>query len=153
MKRGGAAELAAKKAEEFIRAVSERGGQGLREKFSFTRHGDARIRNCRKIDLGSGYRVVCLFKDGQLVLLYAGAHDECSRWLMRNRRMNYEFKEAAHSKPTAREALSAREANPTAVDEESRCTDEYEAELMSKIDDAVLRRVFSGLVNGRADRE
>lgn len=147
-KRGGAAETAAKKAGEFIRAVSGRDGQGLREKFSFTRHGDARIRNCRKIDLGGGYRAVCLLKDGQLVLLYAGSHDECSRWLMRNRRMNYDFT-AAEMNPAAQERTTIEEAELTVLDQETECSDEYETALMSEIDDAVLRKVFSGLVNGR----
>lgn len=150
-KRGGAAETAANKAGEFIRVVSGRDGQGLRDKFSFTRHGDARIRNCRKIDLGGGYRAVCLLKDGQLVLLYAGSHDECSRWLMRNRRMNYDFKDAV-TNPAARETTTAEEPEVTMPDREAECSDEYETTLMSKIDDAVLRKVFSGLVNGRVDQ-
>jgi hypothetical protein len=151
-KKGGAPETAAKKAEEFIRAVSGQDGRAIREKFSFTRHGEARIKNCRKIDLSAGYRLVCLLKDGQLVLLYAGSHDECSRWLMRNRRMNYEFNEAEPSYSAARTRPLVKEAEPAVavLDKDKQCIDEYEADLMSKIDDAVLRKVFSGIVNGRA---
>jgi hypothetical protein len=147
-KRGGAAETAAKKAEAFMRAVSGHNEQGFREKFSLTRRGDARIRNCRKIDLGGGYRAVCLFRDGQLILLYAGSHDECARWLMRNRRMNCDF-EAAEVNPAARERTTIEEAELTMSDNETECSDAYETALMNKIDDAVLRRVFSGLVKGR----
>ena len=98
-KKGGAAETAANKALDFINTVTGNEGRKVREKYSFTRHGEARIRNCRKVDLGCGYRLVCLLKDGQLVLLYVGSHDECSRWLMRNRRMNYEFNEVAQDGP------------------------------------------------------
>jgi len=149
-KRGGIAETAVKKAEDFIRAVTGQDGLGIREKFSFTRHGEARIRNCRKIDLGGGYRLVCLLKDGQLVLLYAGSHDECSRWLMRNRRMNYEFKEAVQTVSVAQERMPVKESVPAVSGEDKQIMDAYEEELMSKIDDAILRKVFSGLVNGRA---
>jgi hypothetical protein len=149
-KKSGAPEMAAKKAEEFIRVVSGQDGLAIREKFSFTRHGEARIKNCRKIDLSAGYRLVCLLKDGQLVLLYVGSHDECSRWLMRNRRVNYEFKEAEHADSASREQIHMKEDEPAVLDEDKQCIDEYEADLMSKIDDTVLRKVFSGIVNGRS---
>jgi hypothetical protein len=149
-KKGGTPETAAKKAEDFIRAVSGQDGRAIREKFSFTRHGEARIRNCRKIDLSAGYRLVSLLKDGQLVLLYAGSHDECSRWLMRNRRMNYEFNEAEHADSASRELILIKETEPAVLEGDKQCIDEYEADLMSKIDDTVLRKVFSGIVNGRS---
>lgn len=149
-RKGGAPGAAAKKAEEFIRAVTGQDGQSLREKFSFTRHGEARIRNCRKVNLGGGYRIICLFRDGLLVLLYAGSHDDCSRWLMRNRRMNYEIKETAHTDPTTRKQAPVQQNDTPVTDDEAQCADEYEAEFMRKIDDAVLRKVFSGLVNGRS---
>jgi len=148
-KKGGTAETAAKKALDFINTVTGSDGQKVREKYSFTRHGEARIRNCRKVDLGCGYRLVCLLKDGQLVLLYAGSHDECSRWLMRNRRMNYEFNEVAKTVP-ARERTPVKEALPASTGEGNQIIKNYEEELMSQIDDAVLRKVFSGIVNGRA---
>jgi len=149
-KKGGTAEVAVKKALLFIEAITGREGQKVREKFSFTRHGEARIRNCRKIDLGSGYRLVCLLKDRHLVLLYAGSHDDCSRWLMRNRRMNYEFKEAAQAAPVARDQEAREETELLVAIEDNKIADAYEAELMSRIDDAVLRKVFSGIVNGQS---
>jgi hypothetical protein len=145
--KGGTAESAAKKAVDFINAVSGREDRKVREKFSFTRHGEARIRNCRKVDLGCGYRLVCLLKDGHFVLLYAGSHDDCSRWLMRNRRMTFELKEAAQPVSVVREQLPREEVVPIVGGQEGNIADAYEAELMSRIDDAVLRKVFSGLVN------
>lgn len=148
LKKGGAAGTAAKKAEEFILAVTGEDGQSLREKFSFTRHGEARIKNCRKVDLGGGYRIICLFKDGRLVLLYAGSHDDCSRWLMRNRRMNYKFDNAGKLS-TARKFEPQKEPVPENPAEDCQLADWYESELMSKIDDAMLRKVFSGIVNRR----
>jgi hypothetical protein len=149
-KKGGTAEVAAKKALELIEAITDRDGKKVRKKFSFTRHGEARIRNCRKIDLGCGYRLVCLLKDGHLVLLFAGSHDDCSRWLMRNRLMNYEFKKVPQTVLITRDQEDGKETEPLVAIEENQFADAYEAELMSKIDDAVLRKVFSGIVNGRS---
>ena len=148
--KGGTAEVAAKKALEFIEAISGREEKKVREKFSFTRHGEARIKNCRKIDLGCGYRLVCLLKDGYLVLLFAGSHDDCSRWLMRNRGMNYEFKKVPQTVLMARDQEAREEIEPLVAIEDNQFADAYEAKLMSRIDDAVLRKVFSGIVNGRS---
>lgn len=148
-KKGGTAETAATKALDFINTVAGSESRNVREKYSFTRHGEARIRNCRKVDLGCGYRLVCLLKDGHLTLLYVGSHDECSRWLMRNRRMNYDFNVVTKTVPAASECESQKETLTADTGEECRFDDRYESELMSKIDDAVLRRVFSGIVNGR----
>jgi hypothetical protein len=144
--KGGMAEAAAKKAVDFINAVTDREEHTVREKFSFTRHGEARIRNCRKIDLGSGYRLVCLLKDGHCILLYAGSHDDCSRWLMRNRRMNYELKDVASSGTIARPCKSPEGTEPLVTDDANKFAEDYEAKLMSRIDDGILRKVFSGLV-------
>ena len=147
-RKGGTAGTAAKKAIDFISAVMGNNGRSDREKYSFTRNGEARIRRCRKVDLGGGYRLICLFKDGAMVLLYAGSHDECSRWLMRNRRMQYEFAPGMAALSASSVHAEAKNDAP-AGPEEGPLADDYEEELMGRIDDAVLRRVFSGLVHGR----
>ena len=69
---------------------------------------------------------------------------------MRNRRMNYEFKEAVQTVSVAQERMPVKESVPAVSGEDKQIMDAYEEELMSKIDDAILRKVFSGLVNGRA---
>jgi hypothetical protein len=143
--KGGEGAVAAKKADEFISSLAGNGSGQAREKFSFTRNGEARIRNCRKIDLGSGYRLVCLLKDSHLVLLYAGSHDECSRWLMRNRGMRYEIGEKVLEIPVSRDRRDEPDRDCERHDE--LFPESYEAELMSRIDDAVLRKIFSGLVD------
>lgn len=50
-----------------------------------TKHGESRIKSCRKYDLGNGCRLITVNKDGNCFLLYAGSHDDCDRWLERNR--------------------------------------------------------------------
>jgi hypothetical protein len=146
--KGGYAAEAAAKADEFIASVRTGRGEGGRKKFRFTRNGEHRIRNCRKVDLGCGYRIVCVQKDGRLVLLYIGTHDDCFRWIERRRTAEYDL----HGVPE--EAWLAigpdRPADGMAggtETEEARFCDAYEAALMERIDDAVLRRVFAGLVD------
>ncbi len=145
--KGGHALQAARRAEAFIELLTGmKKGEG-REKFRFTRKGEYRIRDCRKVDLGCGYRLVCLQRDGALVLLFAGSHDECSRWIHRRRGLDYEPEGPSGalqrinrpSRPAGGVSL------PQDVLQEQRLLDEYEAALLSRIDDSVLREIFSGL--------
>ena len=53
--------------------------------FKSTKHGENRIKYCRKYDLGNGCRLITVAKDGICFLLYAGTHDDCDKWLERNR--------------------------------------------------------------------
>jgi hypothetical protein len=147
--KGGMASEAAAKAAEFIAAVLTGRGDGGREKFRFTRRGEYRIRNCRKIDLSRGYRLVCYLKDGHLVLLYAGTHDDCFRWIERNSGVQIEVHGPAHALAVRRDDEAAYAVIPDRSAED-RFAASYEEALMSRLDDAVLRKVFAGIVNGRA---
>ncbi len=144
--KGGYAAVAAGKAEELIALLSGRPGS-RREKFRFTRRGEYRIRNCRKVDLGCGYRIVCIQKDGRLVLVYIGTHDDCFRWIERHRTAEYDPDRVPEKAWT--EAASDR-AGTLAPEhggtDEDRFAEAYEEALKARIDDAMLRRVFSGLI-------
>ena len=146
--RGGHAADAANKITEFVNAVAGTKDERTREKFRFTRNGENRIRHCRKIDLGCGYRLVCLVKDGHLVLLYAGTHDECFRWLERNSGMPCEVPDAAQALAVRRADDADHKGIPDRSAED-RIADAYEETLMSRLDDTMLRKVFSGIVNSR----
>lgn len=52
---------------------------------NFTRNGEDRIKGCRKVDLGGGYRLGTLKQGKDLYLLFVGTHDECGRWVENNR--------------------------------------------------------------------
>ena len=147
---GGFASVAAEKADELIRLITNEKGDNLRKKFSFTGHGEHRIKRCQKYDLGRGYRLIFIRKGCHIVLLYIGSHDDCSRWLQRNRGIAYELDGASHSA----EAL-----NPSSVEGSSvlgdvvieNCgTDEYEDQLRRRIDEKILRRIFSGFTKNQA---
>jgi superfamily I DNA/RNA helicase len=49
-----------------------------------TDHGESRIRNCVKYDLGNGYRLVTIDFKEVIILCYAGAHNEVDKWIVRH---------------------------------------------------------------------
>jgi hypothetical protein len=142
--------VAAAKADELICLISGRADARGRDKFRFTRKGEYRIRNCRKVDLGCGYRIVCIQKDQRLVLLYIGTHDDCFRWIDRHRTAEYDL-ESVEERAWIEvgTALPVQPASCKTLNEEERYAEEYEASLMCQLDDAVLRKVFSGLIERR----
>jgi len=143
--KGGFSTEAARKVDQFIDIMLHADGQRDREKFRFTRNSEARIKHCKKVDLGCGYRLVCIKKDGLLALLYVGTHDDCFRWIERNKGLEYDFDAADMGIPVVRQAVSTREESAKNAHDEDDMLKRYEASLMSRIDDGMLRSVFHGL--------
>lgn len=136
---GGTALLAAKKAEEIISRIVE---EGRKNGFKFgrrTRNGELRIKNCIKYDLGNGYRLICLRREYHFIVLYIGTHDDCSRWLERNKDLTYDLDNASCEYIATKEValpFSPKEADPA---------DTYEEELLQKVNDRILRKIFCGI--------
>jgi hypothetical protein len=148
--KGGYAAVAAGKADAFLALLSGGAGSGDRDKFRFTRNGEYRIKNCRKLDLGCGYRIVCIQKDQRLVLLYVGTHDDCFRWIERRRTAEYDLESVAEDAwMQVGDSRLAESKSRERVCEEDRFAEEYETSLIGQLDDDVLRKVFAGIVNGR----
>jgi hypothetical protein len=145
-RKGGTASVAAGKADEVIRLITRTEGKGVREQFRFTRKGEYRIKYCRKYDLGGGYRLVLLHRGRHLVLLYVGSHDDCFRWIERNKGLTYEIDDTAQAIRMIWNTPPQDDAVSHDALEEERLLDEYEAALMSRIDDDMLRKIFSGLI-------
>jgi hypothetical protein len=145
--KGGGALVVAGKVDEFIDIILRPDRTGDRDKFRFTWNGEARIANCKKVDLGGGYRLVCIKKDGHLALLYVGTHDDCFRWIDRNKGLKYDSSASIGTIQVVRKTRSIPEDSQEDVVKEQRVLEEAEAELMSRIDDNVLRKVFQGLCN------
>lgn len=143
--KGGECLVAARKADEFIDILLHQDRRGEREKFRFTRNGEARIKHCKKVDLGCGYRIVCIKKDGHLALIYMGTHDDCFRWIERNRGMKYDVAALKGAIRIDHEERIDRDNKLKSVIEEEKIFRAYEEILMSRLSDEVLRRVFSGL--------
>jgi hypothetical protein len=139
---GGRALLIAEKVEQMI--ISLLRGRDISEVGKQTRNGEYRIDQCFKFHLGSGYRVVCLIHRECLIFLYAGTHDDCCRWIERNRGLQYHGRDMCRAIPIVK--TDGREQTmPPDVEEERRFAEEYEKAIMNKIDDDMLRRIFGGL--------
>ncbi len=151
--KGGGALVIAGKVDEFIDIILRPDRMGDRDKFRFTWNGEARIKNCKKVDLGSGYRLVCLKKDGHLALMYVGTHDDCFRWIDRNKGLKYDASASIGTIQIVRKTQSQPANIHEDIVKEQRALEEAEASLISRIDDNVLRKVFHGLCNRGAGRD
>ena len=145
-RRGGAASVAAGKATEVTRLMTHATEKGGREQFRLTWNGESRIKYCRKYNLGGGYRLVLIHRGRHRVLLYVGSHDDCFRWIERNSRMKYKMDKSTSEMRVLCDTPAKNDSIPNDGLEEP-VVDEYEAALMSRIDDSILRKVFSGLIN------
>jgi hypothetical protein len=109
---------------------------------SLTKYGEKRIRNCRKYDLGYGYRLITLLRGKTVFIPFLGSHDECQRWLENNKRIK---------KITAGKGITF----PISEKNSTKCNssydppeDYYEDEISMDLNEQDLRIVFSGLVEG-----
>ncbi len=140
--KGGTALSAAKKAEEIIRKILMKGREDSHKVGKLTRKGELRIKCGLKYDLGNGYRLVCAKKGPHLMLLYVGTHDDCSRWLERNKGLQYDIDNNCDTKLVAQKVPPMNFQSTVTADP----ADDYEEQLMNRIDDKVLRTIFCGLV-------
>lgn len=80
---GGAHSVAARKACEIENKLK----LGMDVSGQTTDHGETRIRNCVKYDLGNGYRLVTVQQADVIVFVFIGDHDSTQRWLDRHREL------------------------------------------------------------------
>lgn len=137
---GGSGALAARRAEALIGELASSDGRAVPETCRLTRNGEARIRKCRKYDLGSGYRLVCIRWGSHLLLLYAGSHDDCDRWLERNRGLRPDAGPERLSAPPA-----DRCAEPLPVPAHDLGPGADDGPLEGRLTERELRLVFRGL--------
>lgn len=64
---------------------------GVRNACQTTDHGESRIKNCVKYDLGNGYRLVTVDFGEVVILCHAGKHDDVDHWLDQNRGQTFTF--------------------------------------------------------------
>lgn len=134
--------LAVQRARNIISRLVQGDLQGQEIQSKRTKNGELRLKNCLKYDLGSGYRLICLKQENDLYLLYVGSHDDCDRWLNRQRGDKlYIHTDTLTSVEVDREIQSVQADSEDQVLE----PDEYEEELLNKLDDKILRRIFSGI--------
>ncbi len=134
---------AAKKAEEIITNVLNNDNAPLSILGKFTKHGESRIKNCIKFDIGKGYRLVCVKDKGHLFLLNVGTHDDCATWIENNRNLSPD--------PTNKNMISYEVSTNSNESYEIISDDlleaDYEEILLDKITDKDLQYVFKGLIS------
>jgi len=139
VKAGKSERIAAERAEQIIAALQT---DPLHEEAECkrTHFGELRLNNCRKYDLSFGYRLIALKRENRLIFVYIGSHDDCQRWIENNR--EYQDEIESESVPLT-VTDSQRDADtPAGMQPDS---DEYEERLMARIDEQLLREIFTGL--------
>ena len=137
--------LAANRVAAIIMEV-KRGKLPPEERCTFTRNGEARIKGCRKYNLGAGYRLVSLKQGDDLYLLFVGTHDECDRWIENNREhlpLEMIAGRCSTVKRTARKKRASETSSPMPEMEP-------DEDWIPPLSDHDLRRVFSGLVGDKS---
>lgn len=142
--KGGTASDAAGRIDVILRNLLQFEKGAEREKFRYTRNGEYRIKHCRKIALGCGHRLVFLQKDNWFVFLYAGTHDDCFRWIERNKGLSYELDQTTRALTVVQDISEDDYALPEDVREARKFAEDYEEKLMGRLDDEMLARIFTG---------
>ena len=135
---GGEAVIAAEKAEQLIREIAQGDSSQLEQRWK-TNNGEARIDGFRKFYIGRRYRLVCIKQDQQILLLLAGTHDDCDRWLDSNRGASFVMEQTMATIPSAPEPEIPFAAVDGIPDVEM--IEEHREELSQK----ELRLIFRGL--------
>ena len=134
--------MAAREAESVITRL-------LHERLMFisrndaTKNGECRMKNCVKYDLGHGYRMITIRDRDILHISFVGTHDECDRWLEKQRRFQSVFlKSRSTTIPVEMDGTDSSDSSGF----EKKPLLEYEEESFQPIEEKYLRMVFSGLV-------
>jgi hypothetical protein len=135
----------ANKAASIIESLAEGAArQPLGATGRFTKYGEKRITNCRKYDLGCGYRLIALKRGETVYVPFLGSHDACQRWLENNSRCKA-FKTGKGDTVPIEER---NDNTPCPQDSEHVAAGEKVDDVLTYITDKDLRSVFNGLVEG-----
>jgi mRNA-degrading endonuclease RelE of RelBE toxin-antitoxin system len=142
--------LAAGQAEAIITSFRNYGAETEETRIKLTRHGESRLKNSRKYDLGGGYRLITLREGGQLLFACVGSHDDTDLWLERNRGTTIGAELQLGPCETIRLCDRPGDGGPCqseTVRSESDAIDHYETDLLRRIDEKTLRQIFSSFYN------
>ena len=116
---------------------------------SFTKFGEKRIKNCRKYDLGCGYRLITLQREQTLFIPIVGTHDECQRWLADHSRLK--AYDAGKGSVFQIASEQQRQRDSAMIVSDSR-DDPEDKDCDEKLTEQQLRSVFRGLVEAAENR-
>ena len=134
---------AAKRAEDLIKEVASGDLSSLAGMEKRTKHGELRISNCIKYDLGGGYRLVSVKYKDYMIFTFLGSHDECNRWIENNRRFEPEISSECKEVDGFFGLAVLSEECPS--ENEGLEKSDYDEILMEKVDDKLLKHIFKGL--------
>lgn len=142
--------LAAGQTALIIESYRKYGGESPEVRAKRTRHGESRLKNCLKYDLGGGYRLIAIREGQHLFFVCVGSHDDTDLWLEKNRGygIGHEFQQEFFETVQ----LAERQSGELAMEEDCGAADSdpgdaYEEDLLSRLDERTLRQLFSGLYN------
>jgi len=134
---------AAKRAENLIKELAAGDLSSFARMERRTKHGELRISNCIKYDLGGGYRLVSVKYKDYLIFTFLGSHDECDRWIENNRRFEpVIYSECKEVDCFFEVTVSSQEHSSENEEFEE---NDYDAILMEKVDEKILKNIFKGL--------
>ncbi len=112
----------------------------------YTKYGEKRIKNCRKYDLGCGYRLITLQRGETVFIPFLGSHDECQRWLENNSRLK-----SFHAGKGKTVHIADNKFSPANLGDVENAHEDMDADddrFLRNLTDKDLRSVFKGLVDG-----
>lgn len=118
-----------------------------------TRHGELRLNDCRKYDLSCGFRLIALKRERRLIFTYIGSHDDCQRWIENNRDYQDEIDSVPMPLAGAENHLQPEPSAEAEPEPDAPERDEYEEQLLAKIDERLLREIFAGLYKNDGARQ
>lgn len=150
-KAGKPGKLLAQKATDIIDSLASGGVRSHMDVAErYTNHGEKRIKNCRKYNLGRGYRLITLQRGKTVFIPFLGSHDETQRWLENNSRLK--AFNAGKGKTVHTICSEDRRSSPANLKIVDSIDMDIDGDFPQNLTDKVLRSVFKGLVEGRGDR-
>lgn len=135
---------ASRKADAIITRIMDNGQSPLSEAGKLSSHGECRIRNAVKYDIGKGYRMLGVKQGNNLYLLFVGTHDACAAWIENNRGLEKPG-ELKRVNTLTTNQTPKKEPVPHAVASDP----DYDDLLLARITEQDLNKVFQGLRAGQ----
>ena len=144
-KAGGRGAIAVRQAEALIQELADSDRMDRMLCSKLTRYGDARIENCFKFNLVSGYRLVLTKKEGMFVVLFLGTHNETDHWIRNNAGIQPDTSTGEPVQALRPTGNGHPEPTPEKSPRERYILHDLDKPLHEFIDQKTLREIFRGI--------
>ncbi len=141
-KGGGKSRDAALQAVAIIRELARSDQLPPHVSAKLTQYGEARLENGAKFDLGSGFRLLYVKKEGWYFVLFVGSHDDCDTWLKNHRKFEVDCEQGKILEPEPEQEEGVEPQRAEGGDALQAHEDPYLHEIL---DQQTLREIFKGL--------